>query len=74
MSSSDPRGTVGWYRRLKRPATVRRATPSTQAAKGPSARNESSDEKTLMKTSWTVSSVSARLPTRLWTNPKTRGK
>ena len=52
---------------LKRLATVRRDTPRTQAAKGASPRKESSEEKTLMKTSWTVSSTSAGLPKRRFT-------
>ena len=49
---------------LKRPATVRRVSPKTQAPNGASPRNESIDANTLTKTSWTVSSVSARFRKR----------
>jgi hypothetical protein len=60
-------GTVAWRFFLKRFAMVRRLSPSTQAAKGASPRNDPIEEKMLMNTSWTISSVSARLFSRFST-------
>jgi len=62
--SSSARGTIAWRFLLKRRAKVRRVNPKTQATNGASPRYDSMEEKTLKKTSWTVSSVSARLCNR----------
>ncbi len=73
-TSSSPSGTRLGMRFLKRPATVRRVSPNTHAPNGASPRKESIDANTLTKTSWTVSSVSARFRKRRATKWKMRAK
>jgi len=63
-SSCKSIGTVGCLFFLNRLAMVIRVTPNTQAPNGASERNDSREAKMLVKTSWTISSTSARLLTR----------
>ena len=65
--SGSSKGTMTCCFFLKRLAMVRLDTPRTQAANGASPRKEPREVKTLMKTSWIVSSASAWLAIRRFT-------